>query len=125
LVSVLDITIMPMPTAVISSNTSKAMIRATPLSEPLVFFLWSVFMVFSYWQDSGRPVVAIEQLLMDTSPWKFVSMAWFVLGSMTRLLRICSVSLMVLIDAMVCAASADVLMSIGNEVLAIGVPSAL
>src|SRR4029077_7058092 len=100
-VSVLDMMIMPMPTAVISNNTSKAMRRAPPRAVPPVLFLLCAFTFFSYWQDFGRPVVPIEQLLMETSPSKFVSMAWFVLGSMTALLRICRVSLMFWIEATV------------------------
>src|SRR5260370_22662900 len=116
--------IMPMPTAVISIKTSKAMTNATPRSVPPVFFLSSIFTVFSYWQDVAWPVVAIEQLLMETTPSKFVSMGWFVLGSMTLLLRIVRLILMVLIDARIWA-PADVLISRGNEVFGIAVPSAL
>src|SRR5260370_7532695 len=101
LVSELDMRIMPMPTAVISIKTSKAMTNATPRSVPPVFFLSSIFTVFSYWQDVAWPVVAIEQLLMETTPSKFVSMGWFVLGSMTLLLRIVRLILMVLIEARV------------------------
>src|SRR5712691_8496180 len=105
--------IMPIPTAVTSSNTSRAMIRATPRSELLVFFLQNALMVFSYWQDVGWPVAAIEQLLMETSPSKCVSMGLCVLGSRMRGLRISRLILMVLIEAMICA-FAEVLISIGN-----------
>src|SRR6266403_6074941 len=108
--------IMPMPTAVISSKTSKAITNATPRSAPPVFFLWTTTMVFSYWQDVAWPVVAIEQLLMETSPSKFVSMAWLVLRSMTLLLRIVRLILMVLIDARV---TGSLLISMGSDVFGI------
>src|SRR5258708_26184967 len=44
LVSELDATIMPISTALISSNVSKAMIRATPRSDDLDFVLWCLIM---------------------------------------------------------------------------------
>jgi len=67
---------------------------------------------------AGRrlPVVAIEQLLMETS-FEVVSMAWFVLRSMTVLLRIVQADLdRFLIDARV---TGSLLISMGSDVFGI------
>src|SRR5258708_24249970 len=60
LVSVLDIMIMPISAALISSNIISATIRAIPRSDFLAFLPRKRIIVFSYWQDMGAPDAAID-----------------------------------------------------------------
>src|SRR6267143_3299883 len=122
LVSVLDIMTMPIKTALRSSNTINAKIRAIPCWDVLGFLPRKRIIVFSYLHDIGAPDAAIEQLLRETSPCKVVSIGCLVFGSTTALFRMIKLIWMVLIEAMVWGPPA-VLMSTGNAVTC--VPSAL
>src|SRR5882762_10059581 len=87
LVSVLDIIIMPISTAVTSINISNARIRVIPSSDVLGLLPRKRIIVFSYLHDMGAPDAAIEQLLRETSPCKVVSMGCSVFASITALFR--------------------------------------